>query len=136
MRALRSRGFVLALVLVLLIAAALLAAGALGGATIEQALASAARGRQRAFEAAESGLVHAESSLRGDSNAPATESRTLSDASRVRIAVDLVAVDPLPKGFSAGSVVARRFRVTSEGAEPGGARLVLEAGLSRLAPAP
>lgn len=132
----RSRGFVLALVLVLLIAAALLAAEALSGAAVEQALASAARGRQRAFEAAEFGLVRAESSLRGGNPPPAPESRTLTDTSSVRITVDLMAVDPLPPGFSAGRAVARRLRIRSEGRDSGGARLLLEAGLSRLEPAP
>jgi hypothetical protein len=132
----RTRGFVLALVLVLLVAAALLAVEALSGAAVEQALASAARGQQRAFEAAEFGLARAESGVHAGGSPPPQESRTLTDHSRVQIDIELMAVDPLPAGFSLGRVVARRFRATSEAAEPGGARLTLAAGFTRLEPAP
>jgi len=93
----RKDGFLLPAVAVLLAAAALLVGDALRGAALDQALVGAARDRQRAFEAAEIGLVQAQLAVEGDLPAEALRLVPVDAVSRARVTTDLVAVDSLPE---------------------------------------
>lgn len=130
------RGFLLPIVTVLLVAAAWLVADALRGATIDQALAAAARERQRAFEAAQYGLAHVETAVQEQREPQISVPLPFDAVSQAVVTNEIVGVDPLPLGFSAGSVVAQLLRVRSDGITSSGARVSLELGLTRLQPVP
>jgi Tfp pilus assembly protein PilX len=121
---------------VLLTAAAALVLDGLRGAAVDQALTSSLRERQRAFEAAELGLAEAEMALRGYAPVAAVQTLGVDSFARATITTQVVERDALPEGFSAGQLVAERVRVTSVGETTRGSRLTLEAGFTRLQPAP
>lgn len=116
--------------------AALLVGDALRGATLDQALVTAMRDRQRAFETAEWGLAHAETSVRQWLPLEPADPVIVDDQSRAVVTTTLVTIDALPPGFSTGRVLARRLLATSEGRTSRGARVRLDLGLTRLEPAP
>lgn len=125
------RGFALPIVLVLLTMGALLAGDSLRAASVSQAQGVASRLRLRAFAAAETGLAHAEATLQSTGALPANGTLALDDGVTATIAAQLIEVDTLPHGFSAGRVATQRFRIQSVGAAARGARLELELGLAR-----
>ena len=123
-------GFVLPGVAILLALAALLVLDAVRGAALSQALSSATRLRQRAFEAAESGVARIQSALILDETVLET------DAPDFETGVRLELVETLVPGFSANRVRALRYRAQSTGHAPRGTRITLEAGFTRLQSAP
>jgi len=128
------RGFALPFALALVALSALLAADALQGAGTSLAVASGALERQRAFEAAESGLARTLQALDAGER-PAPLRRLPSQAgSRVELELSLDLVETLPEDFSVGRIRAERYSLTSMGVVAGGTRATLHAGITRLVP--
>jgi hypothetical protein len=131
-----ARGFALPIALMLATAIALVAADAISGASTATTLALRARLRQRAFDAAETGVARTLAALDAGESPSASHTMALGDGDasgeRARVDVRLDLVDALPEGFSAGVVSAQRYTVTSEGRVDAGTSLVVEAGVTRL----
>jgi hypothetical protein len=126
----RTRGFVLASVLILLALSALLVLDALGGAASATALATRLQLRQRAFDAAEAGLAGAAAALAG-SELPAPRVLTSEHGVSARVTTQVDALDTLPLGFSAGRFAVQRLHVTAVAQAPRNTTVELQSGYSR-----
>ena len=108
-------GFALPIALILAAAMALLAADALLGASTASAAAGSARLRQRAFDAAETGLARTLASLDADVVPPDSQTMSLTEGATAEVYTRLDGVDSLVEGFSAGRVSAERYSIVTRG---------------------
>lgn len=128
------RGFAVPVALALVALSALLAADALQGAGTSLAVASGALERQRAFEAAETGLARTLQSLDAGERPAPVRHLPLDAGGRVELELKLDLVETLPEDFSVGRIRAERYSLTSTGLLAAGTRSRLRAGITRLVP--
>jgi Tfp pilus assembly protein PilX len=125
-------GFALPIVTILIAMAALLALESLSAASQATGAATSARLRQRAFNAAETGLARTLAAL--DRNGPRPDTtHSLAPDERADVHHELTMIERLPEGFSAGRVRAERYAIRSIGRVGSGHRIELSAGATRFA---
>lgn len=130
----RHRGFAVPVALALVALSALLAADALQGASSSLAVASGALERQRAFEAAETGLARTLQALDAGERPAPFRRLPLDSRGGVELELKLDLVETLPEDFSVGRIRAERYSLTSTGVVTVGTRARVRAGITRLVP--
>ena len=130
----RGRGYALPITLVLAALLALLAADALQGAASSSAAATRTRLRQRAFDAAETGLARLLQALDAGGRPTAAQRLSLGNGATVDVELHLDLVETLTEGFSANRMHSEHYSLTSTGRTETRTELRVDAGVTRLVP--